>query len=496
MKFCRLSLFVLIIVSLFTAAACSEDVKNGEAPVITLSGGRIFRVGLGESVTLSPSFEFLTESAVIQWILDGNRVGTGPEYTFSASVPGVYYLSLVVSTEWGSDAIELRFDVYDDTLAPPDTVPLPPADFAGVQFGQREFHVSQGRTIRLMPFDTDRSQAYRYGWRIDGVSVQESEEPAYCFEAVRQGRFQVEFSMSLDGTTLFEDTLQVLVCPPEGTYRRPASAGSSPRLTRVFSFLPAPGQYVNEAYTVTTMEEACDYAFSLLHEQKLLSLGAFGGSIVVGFDHSIDNDGDYNLAVKSLINSNDSEPGIVWVMQDEDGNGLPDDTWYELKGSEYGLDCTVSDYAVTYYRPAGPGRPVSWTDNLGESGTIDYLAGFHKQETYYPLWVEADSYTLRGTRLEARNRDSGNGTSWILPDYGWGYADNFSETDMLPDRATGISAGSNHFKISDAVTFDGKPANLQYIDFVRIQTGLNGKSGWLGEISTEVADIIDFNLVK
>ena len=46
------------------------------------------------------------------------------------------------------------------------------------------------------------------------------------------------------------------------------------------------------------------------------------------------------------------------------------------------------------------------------------------------------------------------------------------------------------------MTYDGQPANLQYIDFVKVQTGLNTKSGWLGEVSTEVCRVIDFNLVK
>ena len=83
------------------------------------------------------------------------------------------------------------------------------------------------------------------------------------------------------------------------------------------------------------MEEACAYALNRLGNGDYVSLGGFGGAIVVGFDHSIANDGDYNFAVKNSVYSNYSEPGIVWVMQDENGNGLPDDTWYELKGSDY-----------------------------------------------------------------------------------------------------------------------------------------------------------------
>lgn len=63
---------------------------------------------------------------------------------------------------------------------------------------------------------------------------------------------------------------------------------------------------------------------------------------------------------------------MVWVMQDVNGNGEPDDEWYELRGSETGKEGTVSGYAVTYYRPAGKGMDVQWTDSEGHSGTIEY----------------------------------------------------------------------------------------------------------------------------
>ena len=56
--------------------------------------------------------------------------------------------------------------------------------------------------------------------------------------------------------------------------------------------------------------------------------------------------------------------------------------------------------------------------------------------------------------------------------------------------------GNNYFKISDAVTYDGKPANLKYIDFIKVQVGVNAQSGWLGEISTEVLGFTDYNLTK
>ena len=142
--------------------------------------------------------------------------------------------------------------------------------------------------------------------------------------------------------------------------------------------------------------------------------------------------------------------------------------------------------------------PVQWTDNLGNSGEIDYLAQFHRQDYYYPLWIEADSYTLTGTCLKARNYDaSGNGSYWVNVEYDWGYADNFSPIDRLSnDENTNADPNANHFKISHAIDMDGQPIHLKYIDFVKVQVGVNTKSGWLGEVSTEVLGFYDYNMKK
>jgi hypothetical protein len=183
------------------------------------------------------------------------------------------------------------------------------------------------------------------------------------------------------------------------------------------------------------------------------------------------------------------------VMQDENGNGKPDDTWYELKGSEFGKATTIQNYSVTYYKPKATGMSVQWTDNQGKSGVIDYL-GFHQQDYYYPNWVVTNSYTLRGTCLPASNKETSPGY-WYNGEFEWGYADNYSSIDRLTnDINYGAAANGNHFRINDAVNYAGESANLKYIDFVKIQTGVNCKSGWLGEVSTEVFNVKDFNLLK
>lgn len=287
-------------------------------------------------------------------------------------------------------------------------------------------------------------------------------------------------------------------------YYRAKTEASVAGQTVVFEYTPAPGQFINETKTggftgnETTSEAAADYAAKRMQEETFVSLGGFGGYIVVGFDHSIDNTGGYDFGIEGNSFKGSSEPGIVWVMQDENGNGLPDDTWFELQGSETGKETTVRNYSVTYYRPSEPQQPVKWTDNLGNEGEVDYLKQFHTQDYYYPAWIEADSYTLTGTCLEARNYDqSGNGTYWVQAEYDWGYTDNFSEIDRLTDdNNANAAANANYFKISNAIDAEGNPVDLKYIDFVKVQTACNTKSGWLGENSTEVFGFFDYSMIQ
>jgi hypothetical protein len=105
------------------------------------------------------------------------------------------------------------------------------------------------------------------------------------------------------------------------------------------------------------------------------SLGAFGGYQVWGFDHSIDNiPGQYSLTIKGNAFGNWHEPGIVWVMQGENGNGRPDDTWYELAGNLDGTPFHKQQYAVCY------NNGNTWADNTGDSGSfprVRYALGLY-----------------------------------------------------------------------------------------------------------------------
>lgn len=272
-------------------------------------------------------------------------------------------------------------------------------------------------------------------------------------------------------------------------------------VNKVFEYMPAPGHQVN-GYTVVgdfirdgaTMQEACDSVLAHWKHQQMVSLGGQGGYVVAGFDQNVENsDGDYDIAIKGNPYSYQSEPGIIWVSKDDNGDGIPNDTWYELKGSEYGTENETLNYAITYYKPTVPQSDIEWKDNLGGSGIIPYMSAWNKKDSYWQDWIptEVDEdgreyHTYYGSRLKDTHTYEDGYT--LEPPFEWGYADNDGSDyktygKFLPGKAMG------YYKISNAVKADGSPANLPHINFVKVQTGQTGYSPNLGEISTEVYGI-------
>lgn len=264
----------------------------------------------------------------------------------------------------------------------------------------------------------------------------------------------------------------------------------------VLDYKPAPSQFMNTAVTAYqtgySQEDVNNLATTIIKRKSTLSLGAFGGYAIFGFNHTIINkDGAYDFKIygNSYLNANtgtkdggSAEPGIVWVSKDENGNGKPDDEWYELAGSEYGKSTETRNYTITYYRPTPADGNVKWTDNLGNTGYV-YRNSYHTQSSYYPIWMD-DKITFTGTRLADNAVNEGTETSqfWVGYCYNWGYADNYPSSN---DKSS--------FKIEWAVDKNGNKVNLTGIDFIKVTTAVNQSCGWMGEISTEVLTIQDLN---
>ncbi len=332
-------------------------------------------------------------------------------------------------------------------------------------------------SIQVNPYSGNVYITEAYNYQVDG--------DVCCFTPDGTLRFRLSQVGLNPNTVLFTDEAT------GGDVPQGADNPTAAWAVNVFDYVPAPTQYMNTTTTAfrtgfTEKSEILAYASQRLRERSFVSLGAFGGYIVVGFERPVPNvAGEYDLKVYGNAYYNkvtqqhrpggSAEPGIVWVATDTNGNGLPDDEWYELAGSEYGSDNEIRDYEITYYRPVPSDADVRWTDNQGGEGCI-YRNAYHTQESYYPLWVADDTLTFKGTRLKD-NAVQENGI-WVGYCYGWGYADNH------PNDTEGC-----RLKLDWAVDAQGRPAELKQIDFVRIYTAVNQPVGELGELSTELTGV-------
>ncbi|WP_455255379.1 PKD domain-containing protein [Porphyromonas sp.] len=314
---------------------------------------------------------------------------------------------------------------------------------------------------------------------------------------------------------------------PQPVFPKPdVNPNATPYVTRVLEYMPAVGQFTNtlpEYEAGDTQEDMNRKALEYLkdNQRSLVTLGGWGGYIVVGFDHTILNvPGKRDFRVlgnaffgndnKEAYEGGSCEPGIIMVAYDANRNGRPDeDEWYEIEGSAHvdhtkepwytlvktkvpGADLNFyRDFEMTYHRPAkepeskdGWGTYIRWEDNKGNSG-YKVKNQWHAQP-YFPQWVKGDKLTFRGTRLPQNSQDqSGVGTYYVLYKFRYGYADN-----ELNDRK------DSAIDIDWAVDKKGRKVHLPGVDFIKIYTGVNQENGWLGECSTEISGITDLHLLK
>jgi hypothetical protein len=287
-----------------------------------------------------------------------------------------------------------------------------------------------------------------------------------------------------DGDKQLSAQTQVVCTAAEGTYKR--GGGTNPKALNAFGFMPGPGQFVNSlpsagftplgAATPASVKTAVQGEVSAAQSGAwIFSLGGYGGYLITGFDHSVANTGGWELSIKGNAFGDWTEPGVVWVSRDDNGNDIPDDTWYEIKGSKHGDPAVKQQYAVTWIKPENIRNvadarganmsPGIWVDNLGGTGTYPKGYPFMRSETGQDLGY----YTLTGTFLSQATANQG----------ATGYVDLVD-----PQR----------YKISDAIQLDGTPANLAYIDFVKVQCAEHEQYTPFGEISTETGVPFDRSL--
>ncbi len=392
------------------------------------------------------------------------------------------------------------------------------------------FHLYVDELLRI-DVQTVSDFGLTYAWTLNGESIPGGKRLEYMFSEI--GEYELVLTVS-QGNISYSYPVNVSVSLEQpDTPDEPETPGDStpktPYITKVFDFLPAVGQFTNtlpeyeEGDTQETMNEKV--LRSIGNNRKgMISLGGFGGYVVVGFDHTIENKAglrDFRVlanAFQAAANPHPNaplggscEPGVIMVAYDKNHNGYPDDDeWYEIAGSAH-EDVTrepwyqlardnkndvnlYRNYEITYYRPSK--EPAStaewdtyirWEDNQGHSG-YKVKNQYHKQP-YFPLWYQGDKLTFRGTCLpqnginEATEETEG-GMYYVLYRFRYGYADNAPNGD--DDSAIDIDWAVNSY---------GQRVKLPGVDFIKIYSGVNQENGWLGECSTEVLGVEDLHLL-
>jgi len=315
----------------------------------------------------------------------------------------------------------------------------------------------------------------------------------------------------------------------------------------VVSCVPAPGQFINHP----SFNEPGDLlgppsggGTASADNSSVLSLGGFGGSVVIRFDHTVQDDARNYLGLDFIVFSNAywsgndrhrrwAEPAHVEIMRDVDGDGLPEtcpeekwylipgslttggaawraQTWDNVTGSAYPpMNTSWFPQVGSYpYLPAGPsiipldanGRyatsayelPASiYADPGGQSGTLGLLVNPNigdedpDNDGFETVYGYAElSPTLRLGDLDGDNLIDDPAADpavfYTMPDNPW-------RVGVTPG-----SGGGDAFDIADAVDPETwQPANLAGFDFVRITGALDIVLGPLGEISAEIDAVAD-----
>ena len=287
-------------------------------------------------------------------------------------------------------------------------------------------------------------------------------------------------------------------------------------------YLPAPGQRINDP-----CYSDCNLVFGAPSRgaDSGVTLGGFGGQIVLVFDHDVENNPANPMGLDAIVFGNAwyvegphyrwAELATIEIMPELNDNNTPGDDpceqWYIIPGShlpdadswrtQHWVRGTINwypaytgwpdDYNTSAfelfpnYQDIDPGSPVYWVlvnPNIEDADpSNDHLEGY---------WGYADySYTLEIGDLNADFTNSGPYDCPNMP------AELFY---TVPDDpyTIGINAGScggDAFDISWAVDPNTwQSANLNSFRYIRLTTAVDIRQlGVLGEISAEIDAVAD-----
>lgn len=296
-----------------------------------------------------------------------------------------------------------------------------------------------------------------------------------------------------------------------------AQADGSPFAVEWLDYSPAPGQRVNDAAfndPNKALGPPTGGGTVFPNQSSVVTLGGFGGSITLAFDHVVEDDPLNPFGMDAIVFGNSwlngsfperhwAECGTIEIALDADGNGIVDgdERWCLIPGSH------ISD-------PIGQQYAQTWDDDTFDSTYPPSL------DTWLPpdrpgVW-QTSGWLLPDdpfAAVEVINPNQSDGVEGI-----YGYADyaptlklgDLDADDVVDD--TGItpelfytvpddpltvgfsegSGGGDAFDIAWAVDpATGAPAQLPGFNLMRITTAVNAIVGPFGEKSPEIDAVAD-----
>ena len=301
------------------------------------------------------------------------------------------------------------------------------------------------------------------------------------------------------------------------------AAADDPFAAAVVDFSPAPGQFANVSlYNDPSQALGAPIGGGTFNpdNSKLVSIGGFGGSITLMFDHTVADDRANPRGLDAIVfgnaywvgdhsNRHWAECGVIEISRDLNDNGVADDPWYLIPGSH------ITD-------PPAQWQTQTWDDDIEDSTYPPYPVD---PEFPYQDWIPpgySGVWNTQGYRLPADIFDVSvleNPNGLGATEEGiWGYtdftpvlvlgdldADNYvDDWNMTPERfytvpdnpfEVGITPGSgggDAFDIAWAIDpATGQPAELDGFDFIRITNGVNYVTTYFGELSSEIGGVAD-----
>jgi hypothetical protein len=351
------------------------------------------------------------------------------------------------------------------------------SDPQGHGLGEGKFYTRPNVPLVLAPvryligWNDDHSPASgtAYSWSVTSPSGgaydtgAAANKETFAFKPSVAGTYTVKVKVTgrdfiTGGTTAKEASVQVVCGAGTVAPHREWKANSyGVRILRNF----APGQFT---------ESGNGYGWSL---------GSIGGYAVWDVKK---HQADYQINGNAFAGWN--EHGVVWVQEDNNGNGLPDEMWYELTGGDdknADLKPLITRrYAIAYMKFGSGngavneygqivGKAIYWADCRGRAGYIPY--GWPA-----PWGVVGNKVTYTCTLL--RDTGSTDGYTGAIGDGGnSGYVD---------------TTASPMFYVNNAIDTAGNSVTLTNVRFVKVHTAIFRYGGIFGEVSTEITTASGF----